>query len=774
MRQNGDDHVLDAAAEYALGTPIDLEACRKEPIHLLGTVQSYGALVAVEEATGLVRTVSDNSGPVLGREPVLLLDRPVAELLGAKQADLLRDTTSELGAGECSLLPLCIDSADPSDPDPVGSGTTAKFEMTVHRSDDLLICEFEPVRHEVAFAFTAFSERIRRTLRRLQSADSVAELADLAVEEIRRLTAYDRVVIYRFDGDGPGHVIAEDRHPDWESWLGLWFPAVDVPPQARRLYLRNWIRSVADVDDPPAALVPPTVAGNNRPLDLSGSILRSLSPYHLEYLRNIRVTASMSISLIKDGRLWGLVACHHGRPLRLSAEARTACEFFGAALSLHLVAIERNEESRARADAHATLSRIVTAMPAGTLTSLLADEPGLLDLLPAGGVLVRLRGQSTSRGNVPDPATVEDLLNRLPTGAPGTPWSTDQLGSVLPDLAQHAGTAGGVLVLPLSRHGDLIAWFRPEILQTVDWATDPTRPAVTGSRGQRLTPRGSYSVWRETVRGRSQPWSATELELATSLGRAVSEVVLRHAAELTELNAELSRSNLELDSFAYVVAHDLKEPLRGIANSVDFAFEDAPDLDAEASHTLQTIRMLAVRMDELLTTLLHFSQVGHGLPTPDRVDMTTLADEVIELVAPRSAAAHVEIRRPSTLPIVLGDRTLLREVVTNLVVNAIKYSDHEPRWVEIGTGRVQPPHAPDPVDALYVRDNGIGIAPELHEDVFRLFRRVHPEHGSGIGAGLTIARKIVERHGGHLWVRSTSGHGATFWFTLPTPDPDSA
>ncbi|MBW0116733.1 ATP-binding protein [Pseudonocardia abyssalis] len=759
------DTALDAAAEYASGTPVDLEVCRSEPIHLLGATQSHGVLVAVDTAL-VVRVVSANSGPVLGREPDRLLERPITDLIGAGQTELLRRAVHDLAAGESSLLPMRLEHLGEPGPD-----AATDVDVTVSRSDGLVLCEFEPARREGPFAFSAFTGRIRRTLQTLQSSPTVVELADRAVEEIRRLTGYSRVVIYRFDGDGPGHVIAEDRHPDWESWLGLWFPAIDVPPQARRLYLRNWIRSIADVDDPSAALVPPTVPGTDRPLDLSGSVLRSLSPYHLDYLRNIGVAASMSISLIKDGSLWGLVACHHSRPLLLAPETRAACEFLGAALSLQLVAIERSEQERARADAHTTLTRIVTAIPAGPPAALLADDHGLLDLVPASGALVRLHGRIDGRGDLPDATVVADLLDRLPIGPPGSVWSTDRLSAAFPEFADLAGPTSGVLVLPLSGDGDLIAWFRPEILRTVEWAADPSRPAVIGSRGQRLSPRGSHSVWRETVRGRSRPWSATEVELATSLGRAVSELVLRHAAELGEANAELRRSNDDLDSFAYVVAHDLKEPLRGIANSADFALEDAPDLDAGTVRRLQTTRVLAGRMDELLTSLLHFSQVGRSQPGTATVDMTTLADQVIELVAERASAAGVRIRRSSALPVVSGERALLREVLTNLVVNAIKYAHDEPRWVDIGTAPVQPPHTRGSVDAVYVRDNGIGIAPHHHEDVFRLFRRLDPDRGSGMGAGLAIARKIVERHGGRLWVDSDLGHGATFWLTLPTTPP---
>lgn len=745
------------AAEYAAGTPFDVTVCVTEPIHLLGGVQPYGALIAVGGNDLVIRVVSGNVDEVLGVGPAGVHGRPLASVLGADRADQIGRAAAGLPADAATVLSVNV----------VVRAVDTRFDVTLHRVDDLVVCEFEPGAGGDPVRSSVFPP-VRASMRRMQAADTVAGLCAVAAQEVRALTGYDRVVVYRFDGDGPGEVVAEEVRRDWESWLGLWFPASDVPPQARRLYLRHWIRTIADVDDARVTLDPPVLPGTGRPLDLSGSVLRTVSEYHLDYLRNIRVRASMSVSLIQDDRLWGLIACHHGEPRRLSPEQRAACEFLGATLSLQLVRIEERERAAALAGARAVLNRLTEAMATEFPDGLLHGTPNLTDLIAADGVYLSLGDVALTSGAVPpaaDRAAIQDAM-----GTPvrsGAAWSTDRLGEATPALAGLSALACGVLVLPLNEAGDVIMWFRTERRHALRWAIDPNRPIVTAGDGARLSPRGSSMVWHETVRGRSEAWSEIDHEVATELWRSVVEVELRRATRLADLNRALTRSNTDLDAFAYSVSHDLKEPLRGIANFATFLLEDnTGTLDEQSQRRLKTVRRLAARMDDLLNSLLHFSQLGHADLATEMVEVDGCLDEVVDMLADRFVGARVELRRPMPLPPAHVDRVLVQEVLTNLLTNAIKYAGSPPRWVEVGHAAATPPGGPRPEPAFYVRDNGVGVSEEFHEEIFKVFRRLQ-QGTTGTGVGLSVARRIVERHGGALWVESGRGEGSTFWFTLP-------
>ncbi|MFE6697811.1 ATP-binding protein [Streptomyces sp. NPDC057718] len=799
------------AAEAGVSQEFDLSQCVREPIHLLGGVQSYGALIAARWDDAVVDTVSRNAAEVLGRAAGELLGRPVTELIGDEQWAQARESAEAVtdsgaaapqeGPASSGVLPLTLDGENDE-----GEDGARLFDVTVHRNGDLLVLEFEPRAEGGPFVFQNFYPRVRRALQKLQGASDVTECCAAAVREIRTLTGYDRVVAYRFDGrDGPGQVIAEDRSEGREPWLDLWFPASDIPPQARRLYARNWIRVIGDVDDRTAGLVPELRADTGEPLDLSASVLRTVSGYHLEYLRNIGVASSMSVSLLHEGELWGLIACHGDEPRQLSPEVRAACEFFGIALSLQLAAVAGREEAdelaRSRRALAALLARLTSSAPDASPASVVLMRPdsGLAELLDADGAVL-LRGTETVEAGAPLPEALPGLLANLARrGAVGEVWSTDRLPEVLglePEEAEAQGVPAGLLLLPFNRDGDLLAWWRHELPAPREWAADPSRPVRTGPGGERLTPRGSAAVYRATVRGRSAAWSPAQRVVAAELWREVSGLLTRQVVALEARNTELARTNEDLDSFAHAAAHDLKEPLRGISNAAAFIVEDAGTvLDTTSLRRLTTVRRLAERMDGLLDSLLHFSRLGQVGLEREVLSVDEVLDDALVVAGGRLAEQGVTLVRPAALPRLRADRERLREVLENLLVNAAKYAADEGTgerrvWVEAvriaAPGRA-PEEGADPggadggtVTALVVRDNGIGIPAGQQEDVVQLFRRLHrrDERGGGSGVGLAVVKRIVERHGGRLWLESPAaapdadcggGPGTAVWFTLGEP-----
>ena len=320
-------------------------------------------------------------------------------------------------------------------------------------------------------------------------------------------------------------------------------------------------------------------------------------------------------------------------------------------------------------------------------------------------------------------------------------------------------------------------WFRPETIQTVNWGGNPhDKPTVAGAHGPRLTPRRSFELFTESVRQQSLPWKLVEIDAAASLRFLVAELVAGQAGRRTVLHADLARSNADLDAFVYVASHDLKEPLRGIHRYAHQLLEHSPPMDDASRDKLDALLRLSVRMDSLLDSMLHFSRVGGTDLLLESVDLNAVLAEALDFVGSRTLDDNAAVVLPRPLPTVRCDPVRCRQILANLLANSLKYTDAASMRIEVGYIAADEPHArPGCPQAArnetiyYVADNGIGIAAKHFKQVFNLFKRLHGQdsYGGGTGAGLTIVRKLVEQHGGQVWVDSVAGQGSTFYFTLP-------
>jgi light-regulated signal transduction histidine kinase (bacteriophytochrome) len=503
---------------------------------------------------------------------------------------------------------------------------------------------------------------------------------------------------------------------------------------------------------------------------MSYCVLRSVSPIHLQYLRNIGSQASMSLSLIEGNRLWGLIACHHQKPKQISHEARIACEFLAHSVSLQIRSKEDEENQDYALKLRENVRRIAgfLAADAEFQDGLLKHRPDVMSLFRAGGAAVVTGSQLHLRGLTPDPDAVRALLTWLKQQVFNQGlWCTDRLSDAWPEAAAFRERASGLLAVRVEEAElQWLLWFRPEIVQMVNWAGDPRKPAEVdlASGLATLSPRRSFELWQEEKRGVSEPWLAEELRVAGELRQLVVEVALKRSRRLKRENENLSRSNDELESFAYAAGHDLKEPLRGIQTYADMLLRSTGErLSDKEREAMAMVLRLARRMDELIDSLLEYSRAGRLELELEEIDTNEVVNEALQMLKHQLQPQGVEVRRPRPLPPVTGDRVRLLEVLQNLITNAVKYNDKPGKWVEIG-------YQDGPPLTLYVRDNGIGIAERHHASVFRIFNRLHGRDafGGGTGIGLTIVQKVIDRHGGRIWLESTPDEGSTFYFTLGT------
>ena len=527
---------------------VDLTNCDREPIHIPGNIQPHGCLLALDARAGQILRHSANLSALTGIESSVN-GRMLEDVLGYDAAHTLRNVVAALrkGARPALLQGLQTDCG--------------AFDIAVHLYKSIVTIELEPATVGQPL------QMARMLIGRISDIVDTDLLVRQAARLVRGMLGYDRVMVYRFEEDGAGRVVAEAKRGDLESFLGQYCPAGDIPRQARELYIRNTIRIIGDVD---AVRVPiePVIDMSGEPLDLSYAHLRSVSPVHCEYLRNMGVSASMSISIIIDGKLWGLIACHHYRPLVLGMAHRVAAEMFGEFFSLHLQSLKQKEKLKTASHARAALDRFLRiASHHNDIGALLKETlPDFATLMPCDGVGLWLNGAWSTFGTVPPASAVPALVRLMGTVSEGRVWATHSLAQRLPEAEAYSAQAAGALAVPLTQiHRDYLFFFRQEFIQTLDWAGDPNKLYESGPLGDRLTPRKSFAIWKETVHLQARPWSEAEREIAEVTRSALVEIGLRHSELMAE---ERSRADVRQRMLNEELNHRVKNILALIKSLV--------------------------------------------------------------------------------------------------------------------------------------------------------------------------------------------------------------
>ncbi len=796
LRSGGEDVLV------APSVPIDLTNCDREPIHIPGAVQPYGVLLSFAAPALRVLQASASAHALLGRKPAEMLGRTLRDVLGESvETDVRQMLLSPSGRSDCRVEVVVND-------------TPCQFDAIVYQSEGVVILELEPAIAAEHLTVDRMSAVMRATVQKLERAESLSELAQGVASELRDLTGFDRVWVYRFHPDWHGEIIGESKRADVETWMGMHYPASDIPAQARALFLRNWLRVIPDVEFVASSLVPVDNPLTGAPLDLGGSLLRSVSPIHVQYLRNMGVKASLVISLIHRGKLWGLISGHHyAGPKRISSAERSLCEFLAQALSLQIGVTDRLDERAYALEIRTQQSRLVAQLGAndGIRAALTGGAVTMLDLVTADGGVYVHDGDIARIGATPDEAELARLVEWLRARTDDF-YETVSLAADFPPAASYVSTASGVLSIPLTRdHRDLLVWFRGEMRQTVRWAGDPRKPVTLAADGSaRLHPRGSFELWEELSRGTSQPWRTIERDAALDLRRSLLDRQIRHAEDTATLNEELLATNAQLAEnaaelhvqatelerqredreilhareraarteaeganrakadFLTIMSHELRTPLNaigGYAQLISLGVRGAVTADQHAD--LERIQVNQRHLLGLINSILNFTKLEAGqiVITPTVVRVADLLAGVDALVGPQMRAKQLilTVRECAPSIVVHADEEKLRQILINLLTNALKFTPAGEVivWCD----------AHETTVAISVSDTGRGIAAPQLSSVFEPFvqidRHVTLEAEQGVGLGLAISRELARAMRGDLSVESIVGEGSTFTLTLP-------
>jgi light-regulated signal transduction histidine kinase (bacteriophytochrome)/CheY-like chemotaxis protein len=623
---------------------VDLSTCDLEPIHIIGRIQSFGWLISFS-SDGIINHVSQNCGDIFGIPAKDMIGRSAHDFMTPSAMHDIRTRMQIISATETVERMFELDLLQDG----------RLFDIGLHASGRSFVLELELSETNHRRDYVSY---VRPMIDRMRKAETTEQLCASAARHLRALTGFDRVMIYRFEPSGAGEVIAESLNGSVDSFAGLHFPASDIPAQARRLYARNILRIISDVDDVTVPVVP-TTNPKGEPLDLSMSGLRAVSPIHIEYLRNMGVKSSMSVSIMRRGKLWGLMACHGYTPLQLSYSVRTAAELFGEFFAFLLeqkesdYALEKRNESTRLHDE-------IMARVAGGDSLLAAFEDfgdSIAKVIPFDGIVGCVDGQFMSRGSAPTQTEFESLARFLNTAGASAVYASDNIGLLHEGARAFADRASGLLALPVSRAPrDYIVLFRKEHLREVYWAGNPEKAIELGPNGPRLTPRKSFETWREERRGYSHPWTPEEISVADSLRITLLEVVLRLA---DAANMEREHANKQQDMLIAELNHRVRNILNLIRGLVSQSKEGAETIDQFAEIIGSRIHALARAHDQVTQTDWSPSSLYNLI----RTETDAYASD---------GAGRVQIDGPDAM-IAPGAFTTLALVVHEMMTNSCKY-----------------------------------------------------------------------------------------------------
>ncbi|KQN38593.1 histidine kinase [Pedobacter sp. Leaf41] len=725
---------------------VDLTNCDKEPIHIPGKIQSHGFLIAINKIDFTITYISENTSDYVSTPAKNLLNQPISVLSNhfSHEPDFNIENLLKLG--------VIRKSFDAISPYPIAINEKP-FYLIINTSVNDWLLEFEPVSLQYDI-----QSLVGRSASAMLQGKSVSALLKGAATEVKKLIGYDRIMIYKFLDDGHGEVVAEEREDHLEPFFGLHYPATDIPKQARELYKLSLTRLIADVntDDSPIITFNETTA-----LDLTNGSLRAVSPIHIQYLKNMGVYSSFSISLIANGELWGLIACHNYSSKFIDYKAREGAKLIGEILSSALEYRQEEENSETVELFNNTANVLSEHLNRDKylIEALTNYDKTLLNVTHGTGVAIVFENELKTIGEVPDDESIWDLVAWLKDNSDESIYYTHRLSEIFHPAKKYKDIASGILACSLSKDPvEIMIWFKPEQISTVNWAGNPDKPVTAFVDGlASLSPRKSFETWSEVVNNTSEKWMPEEITSVLRIREIIVAHINKKANEIRLLNEKLQSAYEELDTFSYTISHDLRTPLTSIKTYAELMLKNKT-LDDKGKNMLDRIINSANKMNFLIKEILNLARVGRSEIVFETVNMQSLLAEVSAEVWSAFKADNAELILGQLVDL-KGDKTMIAQVFTNLISNAVKYSSM------VKSPKIEVSAVIDGGETIYaIKDNGMGIDNRYYDRVFELFKRMeNVKDIEGTGVGLAIVKRIVERHNGRVWFESKLHVGSTFY-----------
>ncbi|MGE5657609.1 MAG: ATP-binding protein [Actinomycetota bacterium] len=787
-----------------------LEECSEESIYAPGEIQPHGIVLILQEADLKILQASENVEQFFGISAEALLGQPLQKLFSRRQVRKIANCLTQNH--------LAIDHFELKKYQRMSQNNLPQksqiFRSTLHRITDGLILELEPQFSRDKTVSLQFYHHLQTAIFKLRSTLNLSDLAQSLAKEVKTITGFDRVMIYRFEADDHGVVIGEEKENHLESYLGLHYPATDIPVPARKLFHRNWVRQIPNINYTPSRLIPINYPLTNTPLDLSDCVLRGVSPYHIEYLQNMGVAGSLTISLIDGQRLWGLIACHHYSPRLVDYETRKTCEILGQFASLELVHQQERELNVYQTQVNAIQEQFKQAFvrnPNFITQVLTQNATQLLDLVHAEGAAIVLEGQISLMGRTPSAEDIRELLLWLSQQNQDEIYLTNCLVRTYPIARKFKDTASGILKLSIVLHQRSyhLIWLRPEQIQTVNWAGNPLQSVSLDPDGaKRLTPRKSFELWKETVKETSLPWQLPEIEAAMRMRNTLMMALLEFSQTALEQAAERAAiANRAKSQFLAKMSHELRTPLNAILGFTQIMNRNS-HIPTEFQDHLAIISRSGEHLLTLINDVLEMSRIEAGklVLTKNCFDLHRLLLSINDMFVLKATEKGLNLisEWDVTVPrYVCGDEAKLRQILINLLGNAVKfattgtialrgrallseemppvilnecewYINHPSLALPISASCYRPNINPTITLELEVEDTGCGIATSDLESIFEAFMQTdRGRDAQGTGLGLSISRQFARLMGGDITVRSTLNQGSTFTCKVVLQLPES-